>query len=223
MNPNQNHRSVLGLAAVACLSGALVANAQVVTYSFTGAAGNEASLAPDAQPANAVVSDISRGTGLTVSAGANTFNSSGFSTGARDLTDYYSFSITPNLGYTMDLTRVEVDERRSSTGIRDWSIYSNVDGFTTALASFNVPDDTLTRVDQGVNLATIDFSNLTSTVEFRIYGFTAEAAAGTWRLDNVQLFGTIDASPVPEPSTYAGIAGGLLLGFGVWRRTTRKG
>lgn len=35
---------------------------------------------------------------------------------------------------------------------------------------------------------------------------------------NISVIGT----PVPEPSTYAGFAGALLLGFGVWRRSRRS-
>ena len=222
MKPTQRHLPIQKLAAIASLAGSLVTNAQVVTFSFTGAAGNEATFAPDSQPANGTVSSISRGAGLTAVATADVFNSSGFSTTTRDTSDYYSVSIEPQLGYTMSLTRIELDERRSGTGIRDWSIYSSVDGFTSALASFNVLDNTSTRLNQGVNLNAANFASLTSSVEFRIYGFTAEAAGGTWRVDNLEIFGSFDASPVPEPSTYAGFAGALLLGFGVWRRSRQS-
>jgi hypothetical protein len=221
MKPILRNLPIQTLAAIASLAGALHTNAQVVTFSFAGAAGDEPTFAPDAQPANGTVSSISRGAGLTPVATADVFNSSGFSTTTRDTSDYYSVSIEPELGYTMSLTRIELDERRSGTGIRDWSIYSSVDGFTSALASFNVPDNTSTRVNQGVNLNAANFANLISTVEFRIYGFTAEATGGTWRVDNLQIYGSFDASPVPEPSTYAGFAGAMLFGFGVWRRTRR--
>jgi hypothetical protein len=222
MKPMLNLQSIRKLTVVTSLAGAIATHAQVVTFSFTGAAGDEATFAPDAQPANGTVSSISRGSGLTPVATADVFNSSGFSTTTRDTSDYYSVSIEPELGYTMSLTRIELDERRSGTGIRDWSIYSSIDGFTSALASFNVPDNTSTRLNQGVNLNAISFSNLASPVEFRIYGFTSEAIGGTWRVDNLQLFGSFDATPVPEPSTYAGFAGALLLGFGVWRRSRRS-
>lgn len=222
MKPIQNLRLIRKLAVVASLAGALATHAQVVTFSFTGAAGNEATYEPDAQPISGTVSSISRGSGLTPVATDDVFSSSGFSTGARDLNDYYTVSIGPEAGFKMSLTRFELDERRSGTGIRDWSIYSSVDGFTTALASFNVPDNTNIRANQGVNLNAGSFSDLTSTVEFRIFGFTAEASGGTWRVDNLEIFGSFEPTPVPEPSTYAVFAGALLLGFGVWRQAARE-
>ncbi len=214
---------MLKFAILTSVLGASVSCAQVVTFSFTGSAGDEATFDPDAQPANGIVTSISRGSGLNPVTSAGAFNSSGFSTGALDADDYYTFSIEPAVGFHMTLTRVEVDERRSGTGIRDWAIYSSVDGFTTPLASFNVPDSTATRTDQGVDLGAGSFSDLSAPVEFRFYGFTAEAAAGTWRLDNVDVFGSFVAVPVPEPGEYTAMTGALLLGLGVWRRVRRTG
>jgi hypothetical protein len=39
-------------------------------------------------------------------------------------------------------------------------------------------------------------------------------------LDDIDI--SVTGTPVPEPSTYAGFAGALLLGFGVWRRSRRS-
>lgn len=39
-------------------------------------------------------------------------------------------------------------------------------------------------------------------------------------LDDIDI--SVAGAPVPEPSTYAGFAGALLLGFGVWRRSRRS-
>src|SRR6185295_17891143 len=41
------------------------------------------------------------------------------------------------------------------------------------------------------------FHGLTTTVEFRIYGFAAEAAGGTWRIDNVKVVGGLE--PIHAP------------------------
>jgi len=118
----------------------------------------------------------------------------------------------------MTLTRLELDERRSGTGIRNWQIYSSMDNYVTALGTFSVLDDTSTRVDQGVNL--VAFTGLSSPISFRIYGYNAEAAGGTWRIDNVELSGSLTA--VPEASTW--VAGlGLSLGMlGTYLRKYRK-
>src|SRR5687768_3493837 len=147
-----------------------------VTYSFAGAAGNEASFGPDAQPPGMSASDVTRGSGLTPSAASGAFSSSAWTTAAtRDLNDYYALAIGPQAGFLMTLTRLELDERRSSTGIRSWSVYSSLDSFASALGTFSVPDDDLTRVNQGINLSGA-FANLALPVEFRIYGFQAEAS-----------------------------------------------
>jgi hypothetical protein len=170
--------------AIVCvaLSGVSLCRAALVTYSFTGAAGNEVTYAADAQPANGSASVIGRGSGLTAEAAADAFNSSAWTTATSpDANDYYTITITPNGGYLLTLTRIETDERRSATGIRDWAIYSSLDNYTTALATFNVPDDTLTRVNQGVDLSS-SFQNLSSSVTFRFLATHPRLAAahGGW-------------------------------------------
>jgi hypothetical protein len=198
-------------------------NASLITFSFTGSSGNEASLAPDAQPDHLSVSDLIRGSGLSAASGAGTFSASGWTTGtALDPNDYFAFSITPEIGWTMTLTDLLLDERRSLTGIHEWSVRSSLDGFASDLESFAVPDNDLTRANQSLLLPGLLFSDLTSAVEFRIYGFGSESASGTWRIDNVRVEGTMtlvstgDGTAVPEtlPGGYAACAllGTLLLG-----------
>lgn len=165
----------------------------LVTFSFTGAAGNEASFAADSTaPGLSATPTMVRGPGVTnTNTAANAFTAESWSLAATpglDVNDYYSFTVTPAAPAIMNLFALELDERRSGTGIRNWSIRSSIDGFAADLASFAVPDDTATRVDQQVLLGPA-FRNLTTAVEFRIYGFDAEAAGGTWRVDNVQLAG----------------------------------
>jgi hypothetical protein len=190
---------IFSLLAAVFITSLLTLPAIQVTYSFTGAAGNEVSLGPDAQPAGMSAGNVSRGSGLTASAAANAFSSSAWTSSAnRDLTDYYTVSLSPQAGFLMTVTRLELDERRSLTGIRSWSLYSSLDGFTSALGTFAVPDDDLTRVNQGVNLGGV-FANLTAPVEFRIYGFQSEATGGTWRIDNLELSATATAATsVPD-------------------------
>ena len=207
------------LAAVVFAS--LNAQAIQVTYSFTGAAGNEVSFGPDAQPAGMSAGNITRGSGLTASAASGAFSSSAWTTSAtRDLTDYYAFTMSPQAGFLMTLSRVELDERRSLTGIRSWSLYSSLDGFASPLGSFVVPDDDLTRLNQGVNLSAA-FADLATGVEFRLYAFQSEASGGTWRIDNLDISATASAvASVPEGGSFilmwlvAGVA--LLFGRRAW-------
>jgi hypothetical protein len=173
--------------------------AQIITFSFTGAAGNEATFAVDSQPVNAVASDMGRGTGVNASSASGTFSANSWSMGGLDINDYFTFSLTPDPGFQLTLTQLQLDERRSGTGIRDWSLRSSLDSFAADIgAAFSVPDNTSTRANQSVDLTGGLFDDLSSAIEFRVYGYNAEASSGTWRLDNVDLFGTI--TPVPEIS-----------------------
>lgn len=193
----------------------------LVEYTFPKSSGDEVSFQPDAQPTGGTASTMTRGSGLTATIAAGAFSSSGWTTAnTRDVNDYYTFTVTPSANYQMTLTRLELDERRSGTGIREWAIYSSLDGYNVALTpTFAVPDDTLTRTDQGVNLGA-PFSLLSAPISFRIYGYTSEGSGGTWRIDNVQLSGSLTA--VPEASTW--VAGlGLSLGMlGTFVRKHRK-
>lgn len=171
------------------------AHAQIATYTFTGAAGSEATVAVDAQPINASFSPMSRGAGVTASAGANTFAATNWSQMALDATDYFAFSVQPSVGFQMRLDSLVLDERRSSTGIRDWALRSSLDNFAANIVTVNVPDDDLTRTSKKIVLPA-SFAALTARVEFRIYGYNAEAAGGSWRIDNVRTYGVVGLVPL---------------------------
>lgn len=208
-----------GMAGLQC-----AASAQLIMFSFDGASGNEAMFAADSQPANGMVSVMSRGSGVNPSSGSGAFSARSWSTNnAIDLTDYYRFSITPNDGYQLNLTSLELDERRSGTGIRQWSVRSNLDNFASDLSPspFSVPDNTATRTERRIPLSGANFSRLRAEVEFRIYGYQAERSTGTWRIDNVKLAGQI--ALVPEPNSgWIGMSMALLaLGF-CWHHRRRQ-
>ncbi len=172
----------------------------LAVYTFTGAAGNEVTLGPDAQPTGATASNIRRGTGITPSAAAGVFSSTGFGLqAARDTADYVAVGMTPAGGQTLTLTALVFDERRSGTGIRTFALYSSADGFAAPLQTFDVPDNTDTR-KQTVTLGAA-FAGLTTGVEFRLYGYGAEAATGTWRQDNVKFVGRIGTGGGPVQPT----------------------
>ncbi len=168
----------------------------LVTYSFNGAVGNEVTFPADAQPANGVADDMSRGTGLNPSNNANRFSANNFSENLTlDLNDYFSFKITPNADFRFSATKLELDLTRSSTGPKTWEIRSSLDNFA----------DFIIVVDLSVLLSSSDiiiplgtsFSNVTTPVEFRIYAYGATGTAGTGQVDNLQTFGAITQTPLP--------------------------
>ncbi|QIX62564.1 T9SS type A sorting domain-containing protein [Hymenobacter lutimineralis] len=185
------------------LTFAFSAQAQLATYSFgttTPSVGNEATYPADAQPANATFSPISRGSGVTPSLGGGAFASTGWTTAATpDVNDYYTFSVTPASGATLNLTSVTLDERRSGTGITEWVMRSSLDNFASDLVKVTVPDDSDTRVGKKIDLPAA-FTGLTSAVEFRFYGYKAEAEGGSWRLDNIKVDGSVTTGTTTAPT-----------------------
>ncbi len=210
--------TIIGLAA-ATLAGA---NAAVlVSYDFTGATGDQVSQATSSVASNMTGSVLTRGSGLTASAATGSISSTGWTTAASiDLNDYYSFTITPDVGFTLNLDTLTFAERRSGTGIRNFVIRTSLDSFTADIFSASVPDDTATR-DQSFTFNS-SFDVISSALTIRVYGYSSESAAGTWRLanstatSNMQLTGTV----VPEPQTWALV--GIGSAFMIWNLRRRR-
>jgi hypothetical protein len=195
-------------------------HAQLATYNFSGLSGTPSSVAGVAA-AGLTASSLTRGPGLTAASGVGRFGAASFTTASSiDTTDYFTFTLTPSAGQILNVTDLAFSERRSATGIRNIAVRSSLDNFSTSLALFSVPDDTLTR-RQSFSLGG-DFAHVTNPLEFRIYGYGAEAASGTWGLginagaDNpnghaANLIVSGAAYSAPEPST--GALGALGLGL----------
>lgn len=223
----KNHPTITSwlIGTVTCLAVTGADAALLVEYDLAGEPGNQA-LNNATFTATGVLADVlDRGPGLTVSAGLNSINSSAFSTGGIDLTDYYEFGIVSSTGL-LDLTSLEFTERRSATGVRTIELRSSLDGFASTVTTIGVPDDTANR-RQSVLLGA-GFQGLTGVL-FRLYGYDAEGSAGTWRigkdgsatatpLPNLQIFGEVRPQAVPEPSTLALAVPALLVGLALGRR-----
>jgi hypothetical protein len=170
-------------------------NAQLIqTFGFGGAAGNEATFPPNGQPANGTIGSMKRGSGVTPSAAGNVFASTGFTTGTTvDTADYFSFSIKANQGFKLNLDSIVFGQRRSNTGPASYSVRSSLDGFQNDLGSGSCP--TNITYNNRISLGTA-FQSVASTVtiDFRFYGYGAGAATGTWRLDSVRIYGSINVT-----------------------------
>jgi hypothetical protein len=223
--------------------------AQVFTYAFSDVVSGTSSTSAGGSAGHLTFSTFSaNGVGATSNAGG-VFSFTGWSTGATnassvfsgglDATDYFQFTITPDAGFAFTLTSLTFSAGRSATGPRQVSLRSSADDFVanlpvattnanagvvaTNIIQFTDNATTATYTGNSAMLTGADFTNQSGPLTFRIYGFNAESAAGTLRLDDFGINGSVSTiSAVPEPATYGAWVGGLVLGRAIWRRRRRR-
>jgi hypothetical protein len=130
-------------------------------------------------------------------------------TGAIDLTKYYEVTITPNASVSLNLDSLMFTFQRSGTGVRMGVVRSSLDAYATNLPAsivngnpnlsvisyggmsnvIKVLDASTTGNDGSRITFPSTFTNLTSAVTFRFYGFNGESTAGTFSIDNVKFAG----------------------------------
>ncbi|MBX3156273.1 MAG: tandem-95 repeat protein [Deltaproteobacteria bacterium] len=159
---------------------------RLAVFSFNGSAGTETTFAADALvPGLASIPVMSRGAGVSPSAAANAFSASGWTTASTiDPTDFFAFTLTPEPGFTLTALQLVLDEQRSGTGPTQFVVRSSLDNFTANLGTFSTHTTFATTT-----ISLTGFTNLPGAVTFRIFGFSAGAGAGTWRIDNVKVNG----------------------------------
>ena len=112
-----------------------------------------------------------------------------WSTNGEGLAAHFSFAAVIDPGYVVDVTSLTFQEDISPFGPSNWVARYSVDSNTW----YTVGDD---KNSQGWGaLETADAGqpmDLTGTVYFRIYGTNANAHAGTWKVDDVTLNGTVE-------------------------------
>lgn len=130
-------------------------------------------------------------------------------TGSLGLNQYYDVTLTPAAGSDLTVTNITFGARRSGTGIRSYALRSSADGFASNLPASVVTntnisvvgtneffwnfDATLTSTDQLGSMITLSGANFTSLINpitFRFYAWNAEAATGTFSIDNVTFIGS---------------------------------
>ena len=199
---------------------ASAARGQLLVYSFTGLTSTPTQVAMTVTGSTFTsftgAGAPSTGGALYLAGSAGEyFQANSWNTG----TNYFEFTITPVNGELITVTSLSFGARSSVTGPNNGptsvTLRSSVDGYASALST-----STLTPASNSwtSNTLTMTSMSFTTAVTFRIYGAGATSSAGTLRIDDVTVYG----SPIPEPSTYAAIAGGLVLGGAIWSRRRQK-
>jgi trimeric autotransporter adhesin len=156
---------------------------------------------------NITVSGIGRGTGINAADAANRYNASGWSLGTTlDVNDYFEWTLIPNNGFEIDFTSLAYIGRRSGTGPRNFAFRSSIDGFSQDIG---VLDPINVTTETAVNIDLSQFVNITTSISFRLYGFNATGAGGTFSINEFTFNGSVNGlSGVPEPATVLLICAG---------------
>lgn len=90
-----------------------------------------------------------------------------------DTNTYLEFTLTPNMGYTLNLSSIDFNIRRSTTGSpsgagpRMWALRSSLDGFATDITARTL---TTTPTTTSISLGGA-YVNLPGAITFRVYGY----------------------------------------------------
>ena len=194
-------------------------------YDFTGAAGDQISTNASWSAAGVTASVFRRGFGIEAVAGADSMTARAWTAGEveKEL-DYFEFTLTPSNGATLDVNEIAFGERRNANGIREFTLRSSLDGYTSNIISpVGVPDDGNTRAHKLAIGASFDA--IVSSITFRLYGYFSETTTGRWGIVNHPELGVFrvsgtstqsNSSPtndmhVPEPASVGVWA--LMAGF----------
>lgn len=142
---------------------------------------------------NLTVSGIGRGAGAIGTGATNRYNANSWNTATIDLDAYFEFTLTPNSGYLIDFLSFSYTGERSGTGPTSFAFRSSVDGYTSNIGA---PTATGTTI----SLASAAYQGISSAITFRIYGWGASGAPGTFSINdftfNGYVYSTVPAAPV---------------------------
>jgi endonuclease/exonuclease/phosphatase family metal-dependent hydrolase len=188
---------------IASLSYSLPVRADALaTYNF-----DAQTPAPSATLAGLTASNVDAPTTLSYSQGNPSGGSSIFTSGFAS-SNYFDFSLTPSANNSVSLSSLTLDDRISATGPTTLSLQYELPG-ATSYTTIGTPIATATSFSTTpmVNFSLSSVPALqsdTSPVSFRLVGSGASSSAGTLRLDNVAVNGTVtDGVPI-SPSNGAG-------------------
>jgi len=125
---------------------------------------------------------------------------------------YWTFTITPNSGYNINVSNLAFDLTTVYTQ-RPLSYFlgTNVGGFSTPISGTEATGITTTQTIS-LNLSGAGLQNQAGAIEFRLYIWSTAGGGSSgsrWSFDNITLNGSVAA--VPEPATAVLGLGGIAL------------
>ncbi len=106
-------------------------------------------------------------------------------------TSCFTFSLVVTNGAVATLSNLSFDDQRSGSGPASFTVQiSQIADFSSGIYTSAV-QTAHTAIASGANSFALTLSNLTGTIYFRLYGFSAPASGGTWRIDNLKVQGSV--------------------------------
>lgn len=184
---------------------------------------------------NLTIGSIGSFTGQTLSTSITASPSSGYAGASGDMSgsfaavagpfnasasSAFTVTLTPAAGYQVSLGSISWGSRSTASGPTTLAVRTSADGFASDAYSTAVSTSSTWALIQTGGL-----SNITGTsadpLTLRIYGYGGTStSASNWRFDDLSM--SVSLSAVPEPSTYAAIAGATALVGAMWHRRRRR-
>jgi hypothetical protein len=144
---------------------------------------------------NITVSGIGRGSGINGTNANDRYNANTWNAASLDADKYFYFILTPNSGYEIDFASFVYTGQASGTGPTSFAFRSSVDGFAS-----NIGLPTVTGAT--ISLTGTEYQNITSPIEFRLYGWGASGSGGTFSVNDFEFNGSVNFV-CPPPTTQA--------------------
>ncbi|MFC0076211.1 PKD-like domain-containing protein, partial [Flavobacterium procerum] len=148
--------------------------------------------------ANITALGIGRGTGISSSGANNVYRASGWTNSSNiDLTDFFTFTITPNGGSSINFVNLIYTSSTNNNGPTRFVLRSSLDGYSANI------DGVKTDTNGNTFLLGTSFQNITTTITFRLYGYNSGDSNGsTFSINDFTFNGTIClAPPTTTPTT----------------------
>lgn len=103
----------------------------------------------------------------------------------------FTFSLVVTNGSQASLSSLSFDDQRSGAGPANFTVQiSQAADFSSGIYT-SAQQTSHTAIASGANSFPLTLSNLTGTIYFRLYGYGATSAGGTWRIDNLKIQGSV--------------------------------
>ena len=145
-----------------------------------------------------LITNSSASTGYTGASG--TFNATvAARTGALNTATsgsaYFAFTVTPSAGNAVSLSGISFGVRSTSTGPLNYVLRSSLDGYVSNIAAGTIINNSTWALKTHSGLAVS--AAIGTPITFRLYGYggtgTAATGAANWRVDDINLTGSVNA------------------------------